>query len=392
MPTPLEQLSPSLAHPIHDAFSAPSADQQDANIVHRACIRDLVGMQKEGVVTNTRRELAWRLSSDEGDYLDGADIAPPPLGNMAAGMVAAYFDSLLGVADAWDATVEDAEITLDNFYTMQGSALRGDMSGGALPPELTVTVAVEGADGEELVETAVDRSPVTALIREPLDNLFTLVEGGERVATDRVPEYEGQVLPDPEASFQETTRPATRHEPDPVTHTGAKTEEPPAEHERYTEGESSSLEAEQDRVLHVRGEGSLRDDGLYHVLQKIYSPRASMFEFLADRDPALGGEGRAPDAMSYVAAGIGFCFMTQFGRYAEIKRKELGGYRIVQDLPWSGAPGESGRVDPLITHVYLDTPEGKAFAKELLDFSEQTCFLHALCGGSNDPKVTVETR
>lgn len=389
MPTPLERLSPSLAYPVNDAFGAPDADGE--NTVHRAFIRDLIGMQKEGVVTNTSQKSGWRLSSDEGDYLDGADIAPPPLGNMAAGMVAAYFDSLLGVADNWDASIEEAEITLDNFYTMQGSALRGDMSGGALPPELTVHVEVDGADPEDLVQTAVDRSPVTALVRTPLDNLFTLIEGGERIPTDRVSDFDGDVLPDPAESFQQTRRPETTYDPDPVTHTGAKTEEPPAEHERYTEGESSSLEAEQDRVLHVRGEGSLRDDGLYHILQKIYSPRASMFEFLADRDPALGGEGRAPDAMSYVAAGIGFCFMTQFGRYAEIRRKELDGYRIVQDLPWSGRPSESGTVDPLITHVFLDTPEGTDFARELLDFSEQTCFLHALCGESNEPQVTIES-
>jgi hypothetical protein len=31
------------------------------------------------------------------------------------------------------------------------------------------------------------------------------------------------------------------------------------------------------------------------------------------------------------------------------------------------------------THVYLDTPEGVEFARTIVDVSEQTCFLHALC-------------
>jgi len=46
-----------------------------------------------------------------------------------------------------------------------------------------------------------------------------------------------------------------------------------------------------------------------------------------------------------MSAGIGFCFMTQFGRYAEIVRKELSAYRVVQDTYFSlgGASGGNGQ-------------------------------------------------
>lgn len=387
--TPLERLSPSLVHPAH----VPTGwdDKQTAgDRVHRAIVRDVSGMQKEAVVWNDWTDASWRLASDEGDYLDGDDIAPPPLGHMAAGMVAVYFDSLLAVAEQRGVTVTDATIELDNYYTMKGSALKGDMTGGALSPELTVRLESDAADPDALVATAVDRAAVTTLAEEPLENEFSLSLAGERLEPDRVPGFDGPMPDDPAGVFDGVDRPERGHEPDPVRATGRSTEEPEAQ-EKYTAGQGSSLEAEQDRVLHIRGEGSLREEGLYRVLQKIFSPRGSMFEFLADRDPSLGGERRAPDGLSYVATGLAFCFMTQFGRYAQIRRKQLDGYRIVQDLPWSGEPGEPMDVNPLITHVYLETPEGDEFARDLLDFSEQTCFLHALCGSAVRPEINVES-
>jgi hypothetical protein len=81
-----------------------------------------------------------------------------------------------------------------------------------------------------------------------------------------------------------------------------------------------------------------------------------------------------------MSAGIGFCFMTQFGRYASITRKRLDAYRIAQDTHfYPGEEGSPGRMDPVETHVYLDTPESVEFAQRTLDMGEQTCFLHATC-------------
>ncbi len=93
-----------------------------------------------------------------------------------------------------------------------------------------------------------------------------------------------------------------------------------------------------------------------------------------------------------MSAGIAFCFMTQFGRYAEIVRKELPSYRIVQDTHFARGDGAGtpGTADPVETHVFLDTPEGDDFAREVLDMSEQTCFLHALCRTDLAPVVRLE--
>ncbi len=58
---------------------------------------------------------------------------------------------------------------------------------------------------------------------------------------------------------------------------------------------------------------TLRDDGMKEILQLQYSPHGTSFNFLSEEAPEHGGLGRAPDANSYISAGIGFCFMTQFG-------------------------------------------------------------------------------
>jgi organic hydroperoxide reductase OsmC/OhrA len=109
-----------------------------------------------------------------------------------------------------------------------------------------------------------------------------------------------------------------------------------------------------------------------------YSPHGSSFRLLSDE------AGRAPDAVSYISAGIGVCFMTQFGRFVSMLGLDLPAYRIVQDTHFSlggasGATGKAGRADPVETHVYLETSESDEVAREMLDVSEQTCFLHAFC-------------
>jgi hypothetical protein len=155
-----------------------------------------------------------------------------------------------------------------------------------------------------------------------------------------------------------------------------------------------SLAAEQSRLLHVRGIGTLREDGVKDVELHLYNPHGTVFRVLSDEAPEHGGRGLAPDAVSYISAGIGFCFMTQFGRYAKIVNKELRRYRILQDTHFSlgrasGGAGESGQADPVETHVYLDTGEDDEFAQRILDMAEQTCFLHALCKADLKTQVSI---
>ena len=76
--------------------------------------------------------------------------------------------------------------------------------------------------------------------------------------------------------------------------------------------------------------------------------------------------------------------MTQFGRFVKMLNLIISDYRIVQDSHFSlgggsGGIGEARRADPLETHVYVETGKIDDVAREMLDISEQTSFLHAFC-------------
>lgn len=347
----------------------------------RTWVRSLSFLQKEALVVNGATGKAWRLSSDEGPYLAGFDVGPCPLSFLTTGMVSSYMNEITALARQRDVPFGNIRLTLDNYYTMEGSALRGTMTGGAKAPELNVEI---DADTDVdflrgLVAAALDASPINGLMRGVHTSLFTLSLNGEPVPLGQVAALGGEPHPDPGDRFPEVSV-GTAPVAGELIH---KLKEADAV-EGVPGGAGTSLAEDQSRMLHVRGVCTLRDDGVKEIVQNLYKPIGSEFRYLSDEDPRFGGRGLAPDAATYMSAGIGFCFMTQFGRYAKIVKKNLDAYRIVQDTHFSlggasGGTGRAGIADPVETHVYLDSREDTDFARTILDMSEQTCFLHAFC-------------
>ncbi|MEN7535714.1 OsmC family protein [Aurantiacibacter flavus] len=295
----------------------------------RLAARSLSVMQKEGLATSSASGKVWRLVSDEGDYLDGFDEASCPLSFLTVGMVASTMTELLA-----------------------------------------------------LVCDAAAASPLSGLMRGEKESLFTLTLNGETLAPDKALPVPGGALGDP-GEVIEGAAPAESNWEGQVVK-GAKS---PLT-EEATSSQGSSLAEEQDRVLHIRGICTLREDGVKQIEQQLFNPHGSIFTFLCDE------EGRAADALSYMAAGIGFCFMTQLGRYAKIAKKDLSEYRVVQDIHFSpggasGGTGQAGRADPVETHVFLTSNEDADFARAALDMGEQTCFLHAFCRTDLKTRVKI---
>jgi hypothetical protein len=261
------------------------------------------------------------------------------------------------------------------------------MTGGAKTPELSVELEA-GAGTEvihDLVNRAVDSSPIRGLLAGATNSLFTLSSNGTQIPVDNVTSLGNGALKDPGDRFDRVEA-----APDPVA--GELIEKlTPAEEVAGSGGVNSSLAENQSRMLHVRGVCTVRDDGVKEIVQNLFQPIGSEFRYLSDEAPEQGGRGLAPDAATYMSAGIGFCFMTQFGRYAKIVKKDLSAYRIVQDTHFtvSGRAAGKGGADPVETHVYLETTEDDEFARRVLDMSEQTCFLHALCRTDLAPVVRV---
>lgn len=352
-------------------FQAP---QPRLDVAVRTYVRSLAGMQKEAIVASSETGAAWRMVSDEGPYLQGHDEAPFPLAFMAAGMVASYFGQVRSVLQAEGHGTEGLRFTLDNRYTMEGSALRGTMTGGALPPELQVELdaPIDPDAMKGLCQQAVDTSPLAGLLGGEHTSRFTITHNGRELGVGKVASLDADPLPDPADRFDRLAVGG----PDGASGLMEKTAT--AERREGEGGVASSLQAEQKRMLHVRAICTARPDGIKEIDVQLFRPTGSSFRFLADEPDG----GRAPDAASLISAGLGFCFMTQFGRYATITKKRLDSYRIIQDTHFSdgeAATGRQGRAEPVETHVYLDTPEDEDFARILVDMGEQTCFLHATC-------------
>jgi hypothetical protein len=157
-------------------------------IALRAVARSLSAMQKEALVWSSATGVGWRLASDEGAYLMGDDVAPCPLAFMTAGMVASFMEQVLALAAQRGIRFKGLRLTQDNYYTVEGSALRGTMIGGALPVDLTMEMdSAERPDLlRQLLEDAVALSPVAALLRNALPSRFTLTHNGRELRTGRV--------------------------------------------------------------------------------------------------------------------------------------------------------------------------------------------------------------
>lgn len=357
----------------------------------RLAARDLSGMQKEALVVSARTGAAWRLASDEGAYLDGHDEGPCPLSFVSTGMVSATMNELLALAAERAIDIRNVRLIQDNYYTMRGSASEGTMTGGARDIELEAQIDAEaGTDAlRALVADAVVASPLGGLTRQYKHSVFTLSHNGVEIETGRALPLGAPALPDPAGSF-DLARIGEGDWAPVITRMGRMT--PKTEETRTFAG--GSLTDRQDRLLHLRVFCTLRPDGMKEIIQYMYNPHGSVFRFLSEEAPESGGKGRAPDALSLVAAGIGFCFMTQLGRYARIVHKNVKDHRIVQDAHFtlggaSGGTGRPGDADPVETHVYLTSAEDDEFARKALDMSEQTCFLHALCKAALKTRIRI---
>jgi uncharacterized OsmC-like protein len=346
----------------------------------RTSVRSLTEFQKEALVTSHRTGLTWRMASDEGKYLMGHDFAPAPLAYLTVGMVASYMNELLALAKLRGIELGRVRLIQDNYYSMEGSMQKGTMQAGADHVDLEVQVESD-ADRQALMALAMDAtiaSPLNGLMCGKKESLFTLTHNGQEIKT-------AKALPvgtpaEPDIAGQAEKANIAPGDWDRVLVRGPVTPK-----SALTDSKSgSSLTDHQSRLLHLRGICTLREDGVKVIEQQLFNPLGSIFYFLSDEGEKDGGQGRAPDAASYISAGIGFCFMTQFGRYAKMMKSDLQQYRIIQHSHFSlggasAGTGKAGEADPLETHVHLVSGEDDDFARHILDMSEQTCFLHAFC-------------
>ena len=351
----------------------------------RTWVRSLSGFQKEALVRSAKTGVTWRLVSDEGPYLNGHDAAPCPLAFLSSGIAASFMNEILALAKIRGIEIRRLKLIQDNYYTMKGSMPKRTMVGGAENIDLQVEIDCDLDDVElyEFLIKATYASPLNGLMRGQLESLFKLSKNSVELPTAKAAELDGALLPDPGNHFAKSkanSSDLTLMEPVGPT--------PKKDVVMGTSSAGGSMADEQDRRLNIGAVAIMRDDGIKEIQQMQYSPYGTSFRFLSSED------GRAPDANSLISAGIGFCFMTQFGRFVSMLKLDLPDYRILQDTHFSlggasGGTGKAGEADPIETHVYLETSESDETAQEMLDISEQTCFLHAFCRTDLKTKLKV---
>lgn len=363
------------------AFAAAPADLPVDTLTIRTTARSLAGMQKEAVVAYGASGTCWRMVCDEGPYLNGTDLAPFPLAFFCVGMASSFMTELLLLLKQRNIAYGNITLLQDNRYSMEGSAIAGTMTGSALPVELQLVIESSASTAvlQQLLMDAIGASPAGALLSGIHVSEFTLTANGKRLATLRVA-ASAREAPARPAGFDALV-PALGHAfpPDIIVKTNSA-----AVVTGVSGGAGTSLAENQKRVLHMRGVCTLRADGMKEIVVELYSPLGSRFRFLSDDSRAFGGQERAPDGLAYLSAGLAFCYMTQIGRYASIMKRALDTYQIVQDTCFSrprasGATSRAASMQPVVTHVYVDSPHGDAYAQKVIDMSEQTCFLHAAC-------------
>lgn len=363
--------------------------RESGTSVVRTYVRALEGMQKEALVvlaTPAGRH-AWRMVSDEGPYLNGTDLAPFPLAFYTAGMQFSLLSELLRHAGEKGVEMESLSLTQDNYYTMDGSALQGTMLGGAKPAEIKVRIEAGcGAEtAAELIRLAERSSPGQSLMRQVMANRFALTCNGQPLELDDVESSSDPCSDDVEAVLNSVKPDASRRFREAIITRVSQAKELFG----VEGGAASSLQAEQKRILHVHGEANWLGGRLLETTVQLYRPIGSTFRFLCDETEEAGGGESAPPPLAYLGAGIGFCFMTQIGRYAHITKQNLNSYHIIQDNQFAVRQG-TAQAHPLDTHVYLDVDEPAEVAQKTVWMSERTCFLHAAMRGSYRSLIEAE--
>ena len=351
----------------------------------RTWVRSLSGFQKEALVRSAKTGETWRLVSDEGPYLNGHDAAPCPLAFLSSGMAASFMNEIIALAKIQNVEIRKLKLIQDNYYTMKGSMPKRTLIGGAENIDLQVEIDCDLDDTalNEFLINATYASPLNGLMRGQLESLFKLGKNNVELPTAKVAELDGALFPDPGNHFAKSK--ANSSDLALMKPVGPT---PKKDVVMGTSSAGGSMAEEQDRRLNIGAVAIMREDGIKEIQQMQYSPYGTSFRFLSSED------GRAPDANSLISAGIGFCFMTQFGRFVSMLKLDLPDYRIVQDTHFSlggasGDTGKAGEADSIETHFYLETSESDATAQEMLDMSEQTCFLHAFCRTDLKTKLKV---
>lgn len=335
----------------------------------RTQVRAKEGLQKEAVVFNHAGR-AWRMMSDEGVQLGGAELAPCPLEFFTAGMLFSLMAEILRHAAAHHIGLELLKILQDSNYSISGSAIRGNMLGAARPAEVWIHIQADApaADIRRILELAQATCPAHALMGHTLANTFSLTRNGQPVQLTQVHQSQAAPVADPLAQFDSIYDDAVINFPQELV---AKVE---TDEETFCKEREAlnNVQIEQRGAIYVHGEAELVNDNLFKAVVQQCKPVVSAFSFLCGPDGSA-----APAPLAYLLVGAATCYITQLMRYAHITKQTFQSMSISQDNIFVPDGVASVMVKPVDTRVFMQTDEPESVAQKTVSMAERMCFVHA---------------
>lgn len=344
--------------------------------------RQLGHHYKEAIVQEGSAGSSWRMTSDEGSYLGGTDLAPFPLGFFNAGLQSDLAGRVARLAKARGIAWTDLKVGVSTQYSLSGSFAEGTGRGYAEAVGAHVAFQSRASDTDlaGLVRDAVAQSPAFDLLRRPLENTFALYCNARRRNPTSLPASTAVAPIDPFLKYAKALEPLadTAGLGDLIVK-GDKTGGDPAAF--------SVTPAAGGRVgWSVKGEGAIDPaTGLYRCRVSLNRPGSSFFHYITDESEA----DRASSGLSLMSAGIAFCYMTQLSRYIDAMKLAIRGVRLVQLSPYAVDASGRGVASPCDTHLFMQGEAEEAMFERLQLVAANTCYLHQTMVCATPLNVTV---
>jgi uncharacterized OsmC-like protein len=368
-----------------DPFNLVSKSHSLVNICTEAV--DLNGMQKEAFISAGRNSTGWRIPTDESLHLKGLDAAPQPLALHNASLQICLLNQIKKVFQEKNIKVKNVSIKIDTYFNIKGSFFRGDIK--SCLKDIVIHFDIQAEISEEelntCIEKAIKASPLIRAIRYPMQNTFSIKANGKKIKLPPNLQSTLEQVGDPQERINELQKilPQNVTERPILEKKVNSTMEPPKQGEIPV-----GLLPDIDRTIHIRGTGAVVSDTENIVQTSFYHPLGSVFEYRSDQNDKDISGNKAPSTLIYHGAALAFCFMTQFHRYAIVKKIPFDELRIVQLTPFDLDSSKEKNLS-FDTHIFVNGDFSDSFATDLVKMAHQVCFLHAALESDNEIHYSV---
>jgi len=368
-----------LAFRVEDGTRPALFGSGDGRSVFTTEARMFGGHQKEAIVREGEGGPKWRVTSDEGIHLKGTDLAPFPLGFFNAGMQGDLMSRIASRATAAGIPMADMKLSLQNFYWMTGSFIKGTGEGFADSPEVRLQVPNQHVEKlTNIVSAAKLASPAFHAVEKPLQNTFALYVNGRRTTAVGMNPCESDDAADPYFTY-----------PTPPAPDGSTREDPIRKTSVVEEGDiKPAPTGTTTRIIRTVSGLSGFTNNLETVDTDTWLEMPGVSHFALATDDRPDGD-LAPSGLALLSAGVAFCYMTQLSRYIENMKLDIEGVRLVQVSPYQVVDGV-GEAEPVETHLFLNGHADVDTHAKLLSIAAKTCYLHATLAATLPINIQVE--